>query len=243
MARAIWKGELSMGGLRAPVRLLPAVQEGRPRFRLLHEKDGAPVGQDPVCLREHLPIDASEVVRGFEYARGKYVLLTQDDLRAAAPQKRARSIEITEFVGGAEIDGRFLDTTYFLEPQTGGERLYALLREGLRRKGRVGLGWITLREAPRPVAIGVLGPALTLTTLRYESEVLEPASLALPEVAMDEHGLARVLSEIDRLTGLFQPGKYKDEYGENLQRVIQEKVQQALAPPAQEAPARRQVAS
>lgn len=234
MARAIWKGDLSMGGLRAPVRLLPAVQEGRPRFRLLHVTDGAPVGQDPVCLRERLPIDASEVVRGFEYARGKYVLLSQEDLRAATPRRRSRTIDIAEFVGAAEIDGRYLDTPYFLEPQLGGERLYALLREGLRRKARLGLGWLTLRENPRPVAVGVLGPALTLTTLRYGSEVIDPASLALPEVALDEHGLARVLSEIERLTGLFQPEKYVDEYGENLRQVIKAKVQQALASPREE---------
>ena len=128
MARALWKGSLAFGLVNIPVELHTAVRDSRPRFRMLHAKDKSPVKFERVCAREGKPVAWEDLVKGYEYEKGRFVVLSKEDFKQAALEKN-RTVDIRNFVKGEEIDDRFFETSYYLTPQKGGERSYALLRE------------------------------------------------------------------------------------------------------------------
>jgi len=131
MARALWKGSIAFGLVSIPVELHTAVRDSRPRFRLLHAEDRSPVRFERVCAREGKAVAWEELVKGYEYEKGRFVVLTKEDFQAAALEK-TRTIDIRNFVKAEEIDDRFFETSYYLVPPKGGERAYALLREAMR---------------------------------------------------------------------------------------------------------------
>src|SRR5678815_1625382 len=138
--RPLWTGALSFGLVNIPVRLHSAVQrKERISFRLLHKTDLSPIKYDRVCQKEGESVPWSDIVKGYEYAKGKYVVLTDDDFKAAAIESSKR-IDILDFVRVDEIDPRYFDSPYYLAPAKGGEKPYALLREAMERTGTVGIG-------------------------------------------------------------------------------------------------------
>src|ERR1044072_8191208 len=137
MARALWKGSLPFALVNMPVELHTAVRDSRPRFRMLHAEDKSPVRFERVCQREGKPVAWEEVVKGFEYEKGRFVVLTKQDFNAAALEK-SRTVDIRSVVKPDEIDDRFFESAYYLVPAKGGERAYALLREANRQPGRGG---------------------------------------------------------------------------------------------------------
>jgi DNA end-binding protein Ku len=152
MARALWKGSLAFGLVNIPVELHTAVRESRPRFRMLHAKDKSPVKFERVCAREGKPVAWEDLVKGYEYQKGHFVVLTKEDFQQAALEKN-RTVDIRNFVNGEEIDDRFFETSYYLTPQKGGERSYALLREAIRQAKLVGIATIVLRDAQHLAAL------------------------------------------------------------------------------------------
>src|SRR6187455_1107824 len=144
MARAIWKGAVAFGLVSIPVELHTAVRDSRPRFRLLHAQDKSPVKFERVCVREGKPVAWEDLVKGFEYEKGRFVVLTKEDLKTAALEK-TRTVDIRSFVKPEEIDDRFFETAYYLTPAKGGERAYALLREAIRETGLAGIATIVMR--------------------------------------------------------------------------------------------------
>src|SRR5438045_3579111 len=138
MPRPLWKGAISFGLVSIPVELHTAVRDHRPHFRMLHAKDKSPVRFERVCIRDGHPVAWEDLVKGYEYEKGRFVILTKDDFRAAAVEK-TRTVDILDFVKTEEIDDRFFETPYFLVPVKGGERAYALLREAMRESGRIGI--------------------------------------------------------------------------------------------------------
>ena len=142
----IWKGALTFGLVSIPVELKPAVRADHISFRLLHEEDLSPVKYERVCQRDGDPVPWSEIVKGYEYAKGKYVVLTDEDFKAAALES-SKTIDILDFVQESEIDPRFFETPYYLVPSKGGEKAYALLREAVRNAGAVGIGKIIIRQS------------------------------------------------------------------------------------------------
>jgi DNA end-binding protein Ku len=224
MPRAIWRGDLAVGLIKIPVALHQALLEKGPQFRLLHGPDGSPIRMEHVCEEEARPVPWEEVARGFEYEKGKYVVLSPDEIREAA-LARSTSMDVLDFVPRGDVDPRYFDTPYYLLPQPGGRRAYVILREALREADRLAVGKLVLRDAGRLVAIGVIGEALALWTLRYASEIIDPAALPLPreEHPRDEDvHLMRAL--IERLGDRFRPDKYIDEYRQNLRRLIRAKL-------------------
>ena len=137
MARAIWTGSLAFGLVNIPVELHVAVREHRPKFRMLHASDKSPVRFERVCQRDGRPVAWEDLVKGYEYEKGQFVVLTKEDFRAAAIEK-TRRVDIIDFVTASEIDDRFFDTPYYLVPTRGGAHAYALLRSAMRSAGRVG---------------------------------------------------------------------------------------------------------
>jgi DNA end-binding protein Ku len=224
MARSMWKGSLAFGLVNIPIELYGATRDHRPKFRLLHAKDEAPVKYERVCQSEGKPVAWEDLVKGYEYQKGHFVVLTKDDFKTAALEK-TKTIDILDFVDPKEIDERYFETPYYLLPSKGADRAYALLREAIRESGKVGIAKIILRDAQHLAAVESIGDAIVLTMMRFADELVDLAEFRFPKaegIRQPEMKMARQL--IDNLASTWDPGKYTDEYKENLMRVIQAKL-------------------
>ena len=223
MARALWKGSISFGLVNIPVELHTAVRDHRPKFRLLHAKDQSPVRFERVCARDGHALAWQELVKGFEYQKGRFVVLTKEDFASAALEK-TRTVDIIDFVEAREIDDRFFETPYYVVPSKGGEHAYALLREAIRQSERVGVARFILREAQHLAALEAIGNALVLSVMRFADELVDTAQLAFPsakDLRKPELDMARAL--VNSLAAEWDPSKYTDVYRENLLKIIQAK--------------------
>ena len=224
MARALWKGSLAFGLVNIPVELHTAVRDHRPRFRMLHAKDQSPIHLTRVCAREGKPVAWEDLVKGFEYSKGRFVVLTKEDFEAAAVEK-TRTVDILDFVDADEIDDRFFETPYYLVPVTGGERAYAVLREAMRETKRIGIAKFILRDALHLAAIEVIGDALVLTLMRFADELVDTGQLSLPsDRAVRSQDLEIAKTLVNNLNAPWDPSKYTDEYRDNLMRIIKGKM-------------------
>ena len=224
MPRALWKGSISFGLVNIPIELHTAVRNHRPKFRLLHAKDKSPVRFERVCVRDGHPVAWEDLVKGYEYAKGRFVVLTKEDFQAAAVEK-TRTVEIIDFVQAEAIDDRFFETPYYLVPAKGGERAYALLREAIRESGRIGIAKFILRDAQHLAAVEAIEHAIVLSVMRFADELVDAAQFDFPiasGVRKQELDMAKAL--VDSLAADWDPSKYTDQYRENLMRIIQGKM-------------------
>ena len=224
MARALWKGAIVFGLVNIPVELHTAVRDSRPRFRMLHAEDRSPVRFERVCAREGKPVAWDELVKGYEYEKGRFVVLSKEDFRSAALEK-SRTVDIRSFVKPEEIDDRFFETSYFLVPAKGGERAYALLREAIKETHLAGIATIVLRDAQHLAALEVVGEALVLTLMRYAEELVDVRDYHFPtlkDVRKPELQMTRAL--VENLADKWDPSQYTDEYRKNLMKIIKAKM-------------------
>ena len=224
MARALWKGAIAFGLVNIPVELHTAVRDSRPRFRMLHAEDKSPVRFERVCAREGKLVAWDELVKGYEYEKGRFVVLSKEDFRSAALEK-SRTVDIRSFVKPEEIDDRFFETSYFLVPAKGGERAYALLREAIKETHLAGIATIVLRDAQHLAALEVVGEALVLTLMRYAEELVDVRDYHFPtlkDVRKPELQMARTL--VENLADKWDPSQYTDQYRKNLMKIIKAKM-------------------
>lgn len=224
MARSMWKGSIAFGLVNIPVELYSATRDHRPRFRLLHAKDEEPVKYERVCQKEGKPVAWEDLVKGYEYAKGQFVVLTKDDFKTAALEK-TKTIDILDFVDPQEVDERYFETPYYLQPGKGAERAYVLLREAIRASGKIGISKMILRDAQHLAAVEAIGDALVLTMMRFSDELADLKEFNFPhkvDVRPAELKMAQQL--IDNLVSEWKPDKYTDEYKVNLLRVINAKL-------------------
>src|SRR3984893_17236083 len=224
MPRALWKGSLSFGLVNIPVELHTAVRDSRPHFRMLHAKDKSPVKYERVCIRDGQPVAWGDLVKGYEYQKGHFVVLTKEDFKAAAVEK-TRTVDIIDFVKAEEIDDRFFETPYYLVPAKGGERPYALLREAIRESGRIGIAKFILRDAQHLAAVEVIEQAIVLSVMRFAEELVDVAQFDFPtakDVRKAELDMAKAL--LNSLAAEWDPAKYTDQYRDNLMRIIKGKL-------------------
>jgi DNA end-binding protein Ku len=224
MARSIWKGSIAFGLVNIPVELYSAVRDHRPRFRLLHAKDESPVQYERICQTEGKPVGWDELVKGYEYEKGQFVVLTKDDFKTAALEK-TKTVDILDFVPPEDVDDRFFETPYYLQPGKGADRAYALLREALRESGKIGIAKMILRDTQHLAAVEAIGDALVLTMMRFADELADLSEFKFPKadgIRAPELKMARQL--VDNLSAGWSPEKYTDEYVENLKRIIQAKL-------------------
>lgn len=217
---AIWKGSISFGLVNIPVELRSAVKSNHISFRLLHSEDMSPIKYERICAAEGEPVEWDEIVKGYEYEKGKFVVLTKEDFETAALES-SQTIDILDFVKEEDIDPRFFDTPYYLVPTQGGEKAYALLRETIRATESTGIGKIIMRQKEHLAAVKVIGDALVLEIMRFADELVNPEQYDFPsaeEVRPQEQEMAEQL--IENLTKQFDPEKYTDEYRANLMRLI-----------------------
>lgn len=224
MARAIWTGTLSFGLVSIPVEVHTAVRDHRPHFRMLHAKDRSRVSFERVCQKEGRKVAWDDLVKGYEYEKNRFVVVTKEDFEAAALEK-TRRIDILDFVDAGAPDDRFFDKPYYLTPRKGGESAYALLREAIRNAGRMGIAKFVMRDVQHLAAIEAIDDALVLSILRFADELVDTDTLSFPSgKGLKKKELDMATSLVEHLAAEWQPDKYVDDYRDNLMRVIKAKV-------------------
>jgi DNA end-binding protein Ku len=222
--RAIWKGNISFALVSIPISLFSATRKNELSFHYLHKKDMSPVSYKRFCDSENVEVPWEEITRGYEYERDRYVEITDEDLDKADVEL-TKTIQIQEFVQEDEIDPVYFDKPYYLEPQKGGERAYALMRDALAESGKVGIAKVVLKSREHLAAVKSVGNLLTLQTMRFAHEIVDSGSLNVPQktdVSKKEMDLANTL--IDSMSDKFDSGKYKDDYYDKVLGIIQMKV-------------------
>jgi DNA end-binding protein Ku len=220
MARPIWKGAITFGLVSIPVEVHTAVRDRQLHFHMLTAQGKSRVKYQRVAEKTGRAVDWNDLVRGYEYEKGRFVTLTPEDFEAAALEK-TKAIDILDFVQAEQIDDRFFDKPYYVTPASGGDRAYALLRETIREAGRTGIAKFVLREKQHLAALEVIEDALVLSTLRFADELVDISEYRFPKASglkQNELKMARML--VNELAADWDPEKYTDDYRENLLRII-----------------------
>lgn len=220
MARALWTGALSFGLVNIPIEIHTAVRDKGPHFRLLRRTDKSRIQFQRVAEKDGDVVEWDDIVKGFEVAKGQYIVLTPEDFEKAA-LKKDRVIDIQDFVKADAIDDRFFDKPYYLLPGKGGEKAYALLREAIKDSGQIGVAKFVLRSKQRLAAIEALGDALVLSTMRFRDELARLEEFEFPpakEVGKRELQMAQRL--IQEFSSDWDPEKYTDDYRQNIMKIV-----------------------
>lgn len=227
MARAIWTGSISFGLLNVPVKLYSAVSSRSISFRELREQDGSRIRHKKVAEADGEEVPYEKIVKGYEVAPEQYVVLGKGELEALAP-KKTKAIQIEDFVDLDEIDPIYFDRPYYLGPQPGAERAYALLVEAMSKQRKVAIARFVMRNRESLAAIRATGKVLTLATMRFADEVVPPEQLEgllgdTEDVEPNQREIEMARALIDSLAADFDPSAYKDEYREELLALIERK--------------------
>lgn len=222
MPRALWTGTISFGLVNVPVRMYSAVQEHDLRFNFVHEKDGSRIGYEKICKKEGIPVPDDEIVKAYEYGKGEWVYLSDEDFEAAQVQGH-RTFDISDFVSSDDIDPIFFESTYYLGPQEGAERVYALLARALDDSGLAGVGTFVMRDREHLGALRVRDGVITLERMYFADEIREPDGVKPKGVRVEKRELEMAMELIDRFSGEWKPGKYKDSYRDTLMNIIEQK--------------------
>jgi DNA end-binding protein Ku len=239
--RALWTGTITFGLVNVPVRVYSAVHQHKLDFHLVHEKDDSPIGYQKVCKLEEKPVPNDEIVKAYEFKKGEFVQLTDEDFEAVQVEGQ-HSIDLEDFVPYEDIDPTFFAHTYLVGPQDGAEKTYALLVRAMEESGLAGIGKFVMRSRQYLGCLRVREGTLTLEQLYFADEVDPPAGIVpnqLPSVAKKELDMALTL--IDGFSGDWQPEKYEDTYTAALREVVKAKrrgkdVHELRGPEDEEAP-------
>jgi DNA end-binding protein Ku len=224
MASTVWKGHLTFGLLSLPVKLYSAARGETVGFNQLHKTDNSRVKQVLYCQAEDKPIQRSDIVKGYEYEKDKYVVVDDEEIKKVAP-KTAKTMEVLEFVKAAEVDPIFLESSYYLAPDEAGEKPYALLFEALRQSGCVGVAKIAMHNREHIVILRPGAKGILLHTMYYPDEIRQVEEFRTDTSTVKENELKLAKTLVESLLAPFEPDKYKDEYRENLKAMIQAKVE------------------
>jgi DNA end-binding protein Ku len=242
MPRPLWSGSLSFGLVNVPVNIRTAVRDLDLHFRQVHEKDGAPIEVQRVCSKEDVEVPYEEIGHGYELDDGGQVVLTDEELDAAAPEK-TRTIDIERFVEEPDVDPIYFDHPYFLLPASsddGAVRAYRLLVEVMAKTGRAALGRFVMRAKEYLVVIRSIDGVLQLTTLRFADEVRSTDDLGAPSGRTAKPAakqLDAAIALIEELTTEWRPEDYDDQYRKRLQQVVARKRKgQTIKAPSEEKP-------
>src|SRR5919198_1402460 len=226
MPRAIWSGSISFGLLNVPVKLYSATSRKQVSFRELRRDDGSRVRHKRVAEKDGEEVPYEEIVKGYEISPDQYVVLTRDELEELDP-KKTRAIEIQDFVDLDEIDPIYFDHPYYLGPDKGAEKAYALLVKAMADAKKVAVARFVLRNREHLAAIRPMGQVLTMATMRFADEVVSPEEIGdvIPGDGrkLDKREVEMARQLIDSLSSEFDPEKYRDEYREELLSLIERK--------------------
>jgi DNA end-binding protein Ku len=228
MARPIWNGTISFGLLNVPVQLYSGERSLDLHFRMLDSRDNAPVRYERVNSETGEEVPWKEVVKGFEYSKGSYVVIDEEQIRKAAPES-TETVEIEAFAQRDEIDPMYFEKPYYLVPAKKAEKGYVLLREVLAKTGKVGIARVVIRTRQYLAALSPRGDALMLDLMRFPQEIVKADEFTLPSgtsksyrVTPQEVGMATQL--IESMTRKWNPDDYKDEFRAQLRKIIDEQI-------------------
>ena len=222
MPRAIWTGSIAFGLVNVPVRMYSAIEDHSLHFNYVHEPDGSRIGYEKVCKEEGKAVADSEIVKGFEYEKGEWVYMTDEDFEAAAAENH-RTIDIRQFVPFEEIDPIYFERTYYLGPEENGERVYALLRRAMEESGLAGIAKWVMRDRQNLGCLRVREGAITLERMHFADEVRSLEGIAPKKVKVDQKELAMASQLVEQFRDSFDPGEYRDTYRDALCEIIKAK--------------------
>jgi DNA end-binding protein Ku len=221
--RPIWEGAISFGLILIPIKLYKATQERSPGFHLVDSDSLCPVKYIRVCkyTGEEIPYD--KIAKSYEYSKGDYVILHDEDFKKAF-KKRTENIEIVEFTDAGGIDSKYFEQPYYLEPAKGAAKVYALLKEALKRTGKAGVARYVLHNLEHLGILKAEKDLLILNQIRFDSEIRKTADLKIPAVEnISENEINTAIMLIDQLTTSFKPEDFNDTYSEEIKKAIEEK--------------------
>jgi DNA end-binding protein Ku len=234
----MWKGSISFGLVNIPVKMFTATEEKDIRFRYLHKECNTPLRYKKTCPSCNREVREEEIVRGFEYQTGHFIIIDEEDIEALKSEVNAKSIDILDFVNLRDIDPIYFDKSYYLSPQDTGDKAYSLLRQAMNDSGKIAVAKMTIRNKQTLAVLRVYENVLVLETIFYPDEIRPVSQVPnLPErTIVNEKELDIANKLIESLTAEFDPGKYTDEYREALKDLIDKKIEGQEIEIAPEAP-------
>src|SRR5438552_8148666 len=228
--RPIWKGSISFGLVYIPISVYPATREEKLSFRQLRSSDLSPIKYKKVAEADSKEVAAHQIVKGFEFERGRYVVMKDEDFEKVRIES-THSIDITDFVDLEQVDPKFFYKPYFLEPQKGGEKAYALLHKALSGTGKIGIAKVVISNREHLAAVKPDGLFLILELMHFASEILSAEELNRgPSAALNEKELKMAQALIDSMSAEWEPQKYRDEYRNAVMDLIEQKAKKVELP-------------
>lgn len=232
----VWTGAVSFGLINIPVKLYHASREREPKFHYLRRKDLCPIAYAKICRNTGAEVSNRDIVKAYEYEKGEYALLEDEDFKKAYPRKTSL-IEMMDFVDEKEIDLKFVEKRYYLEPDKDAKKVYALLREALKKSKRAGIAKFVLRNREYLGLIHAEDSAMMMYRMRFLDELRPPKELDLPKgVAVADKELDLAVRLINRLSSHFRPEKYQDTFTEAMKGIIKERIEGKEPSSHEEAP-------
>lgn len=221
----VWKGSISFGLVNIPVKLHTATENKDIKLRQLHKECNSPISYQKVCPVCDKEVKNEEIVKAYEYSKNKFVVLDDEELEKLRKENEEKAVEIIEFVKLEEIDPIYFERSYFLAPDSGGGKAYALLRKALSDSGKIGVAKITIRSKEQLAIVRVYGQTLLMETIHFPDEVRNAEEV--PNIPSEDKVVQKELDTalmlIDQLTAKFEPEKYKDDYRTALLELIEQK--------------------
>jgi DNA end-binding protein Ku len=236
VARAFWKGAINFGMVVIPVKMYVATKNERPRFHYLHKTDLTRPKQVYYCPKDEQYLTTQDMVRGYEYAKGQYVVFNESDFEKV-PVRTTHTIDVMSFAGFDEVDPVYYYDSHYLEPEEIGEKPYCLFREVLREKNRVAISKVAFQRREHLCCIRPMDNILALHTLHYAKEVRSPREITVNDRELTEEELKMAGSLINEMTKKFEPEQYKDRYRIALEDMIEAKLQGREVVKVEEKPA------
>src|SRR5579871_2896677 len=236
MAATVWSGHLTFGLVSFPVRLFSAARSETVSFNLLHKDDHSRIRQVTFCQAEDKPVTRNELVKGYEYEKGQYVVVEDEDIKKVAP-KTAKVMEILEFVKSDQVDPIYLESSYYVAPDEGGEKPYALLYEALRKSQFYGVAKVAMHNREHIIVLRPGSKGILSHTMYYQDEIRQVEEFRTDTSLVKEKELAMAKMLISSLEAEFEPQKYQDAYRSNLQKMIEDKIEgkKVVATPSEHA--------
>jgi DNA end-binding protein Ku len=222
--RPIWQGSISFGLVNIPIALYNATRREELRFHLLRAKDLSPINYKRVAEADGKEVPWEEIVKGYEYEKGKYIVLKEEDFKKADVEA-TQTVDIVDFVDLKQINPMFFSKPYYLEPKKGGEKAYILLREALQQTGKAGIARVVIKARQHLAVVKPQDDKLSLELLHFANELIDPADLKIPKkISASKSELEMAKTLISRMSAKWEPEKYKDEYRTALMQLIEEKI-------------------
>ena len=224
MAASVWKGHLIFGMVSFPIRLFSAARSETISFNMLHKDDHSRIKQMTYCQLEDKPIPRSETVKGYEYEKDHYVVIDDEDIKKVAP-RTAKVMEILEFVKADQVDPIYLESSYYVAPDEGGEKAYALLFTALKDSGYYGVAKVAMHNREHIIVLRPGAKGILSHTMYYQDEIRQVEEFRTDTSLVKEKELAMAKMLISSLEENFEPQKYHDSYRDNLKKMTEDKIE------------------